>query len=836
MKKIFILISLFINTFLMAQNPVKWAFAINALGNDEYNLVSTATLDEGYHTYSQFLENDNGPRATVFEFSDGAHFKRIGNVAESGEKKTEFSPVFSMNIAQFSHKAIFTQKVKVLDATKPIKGYLSFMACNDKSCLPPKDVDFAFVIPTAAATKPTTNVTTPVTTPPTTKATPIPAVIPSTTTATSPSTNTGAPLKWTFESKKLGADTYEILCKAAIDKGYYTYSLFQKGDGPLPTELSFAKNPNVTLQGAAKEEGHVIEGMDNTFHVKVKKFKDEVTFSQTIKVTDVSQPVKGYVTYMACNDKTCLPPRDVEFSFNLASDNGNTPVVPIAATNDDPNCKGSFDSKREINVDTPKGNCGFDSIKTSDLGIFRIFILGFLGGLFALLTPCVFPMIPLTVSFFTKSSTTRAKGISNAILYGLSIIFIYVSIGIVITSIFGATILNEMSTDMYFNLLFFVVFVAFAFSFFGYYEITLPSSWANKTDAASEKAGGLLGIFFMAFTLSLVSFSCTGPIIGTLLVQTVQSSEALLLGFIPLKPVVGMFGFALALALPFGLFAAFPSWLNSLPRSGSWMTNVKVTLGFIELALALKFLSTADMVRHWGLVKIEIFLGIWILLFIGLALYQFGLIRFPHDGPVKKLGIGRWIVGLLSLLFVGYLATGFRYKPLSLLSGLAPPVHYSIWGPQGCAHGLDCYHDFDEALAVAKAKDKPLFVDFTGFGCVNCRKVEENVWINPEILKHLQDDYVVVSLYVDDQQRLFPDDKQAYLLDKNNGDKIRTVGAKWASFQINNFGLNSQPQYVLMDNDGKTVLTNPIAFDGLGETYEKKYKLFLECGLANFRK
>jgi thiol:disulfide interchange protein DsbD len=833
MKHFFLLSYMLMTLVVGAQNPIKWTYDVKPLGGDEYNLVFRGAIEDGWATYSQNQDKDDGPKATTFDFEDGAHYKRIGKAEESGGKKVAFDKVFGMDVAKFLHDAIFTQKVKVSDPKKPIKGYFTYMACNDKSCLPPKDVDFSFTISSAGATK--QDVPPPVVPIPTNKTVAgtqsVPAPIAPTTAAIAKGES---PVKWAFESKKISDTEYDLILKAVMANGWSTYSQFIKGDGPSATEINFAKDANVTLQGAAKESGHVVEGFDKVFGMNIKKFKDEAIFTQRVKVADASKPVKGYVSFMTCDNTKCLPPTDVDFTFNLGADT-NTGSVPPVTLPDDPNRKGTFDSKRNISLENPTQVCGFEDTVV-DKGLWWVFFAGFLGGLFALLTPCVFPMIPLTVSFFTKSSTTRAKGISNAILYGLSIIVIYVSIGIILTSIFGPTVLNEMSTDMYFNIMFFIVFVIFAISFFGYYEITLPSAWANKADAAADKSGGIIGIFFMAFTLSLVSFSCTGPIIGTLLVQTVQSSQAMLLGFIPLKPFLGMFGFSLALALPFGLFAAFPSWLNSLPRSGSWMTNVKVTLGFLELALALKFLSTADMVRHWGLVKLEVFLIIWILLFIGLALYQFGFIKFPHDGPLKKITTGRWITGGLALLFAGYLCTGFTYKPLSLLSGLAPPVHYSIWGPQGCAHGLECYHDFDEALAVAQKLNKPLFVDFTGYGCVNCRKVEENVWIKPEILKHLQEDYVVVSLYVDDQARLFPDDKQSYLLDTNTGDKIRTVGGKWASFQINNFGLNSQPQYVLMGNDGKTVLTTPIAFDGLGDAYNAKYKKFLECGLEGFKK
>ncbi len=649
------------------------------------------------------------------------------------------------------------------------------------------------------------------------------------------------PVKWTFDSRSVGGDEYELIFTAKIDEGWTVYSQFlTSDDGPVRTSFSFKedkKNPHFQLVGKAEESGGRKEIDDKVFGMKLIKFYHDGIFTQKIKASDPSKPIEGYLTFMTCNDKMCLPPEDVDFSFRLpaAKTAAEPPTSPVSdgknpAPAADAAMQGTFDSKRAIDANKFVRDCGAAVGGSSSDSLFWVFILGFLGGLLALLTPCVFPMIPLTVSYFTKSSTDKATGIRNAVIYGLSIIFIYVTIGIVLTSMFGPTILNEMSTDMYFNIAFFVIFVIFAFSFFGYYEITLPSSWTTKTDQASNQ-GGLIGIFFMAFTLSLVSFSCTGPIIGTLLVQTVQNVDGLLFNLIPTKPLAGMFGFSLALALPFGLFAAFPGWLSSLPKSGSWLTNVKVTLGFLELALALKFFSTADMVRHWGLMKYEVFIGLWILIFLLLAAYHFGLIRFPHDNPNQKVGNGRKIIGTLSVLFVIYLASGFTYKPLTLLSGLAPPVHYSIYGPKGCPHGLDCYHDFDEGLARAKALNKPLFVDFTGYGCVNCRKMEENVWVKPEILKYLKDDYVVVSLYVDDRERLFPDDKQKYLLDKNNNERIRDKGRKWASFQINNFGTSSQPYYILMHNDGTTLLTRPTAYTPDVTTYRD----FLDCGLKAFK-
>ena len=492
-------------------------------------------------------------------------------------------------------------------------------------------------------------------------------------------------------------------------------------------------------------------------------------------------------------------------------------------------------SIRETYV-SPLADCGEEDTAKGQNYLWT-FILGFAGGLLALLTPCVFPMIPLTVSFFTKGSKDRKSGIKNGVIYGLSIIFIYVAIGLLITGVFGATALNELSTNWIANTLFFLIFVIFAISFFGYFEITLPSSWANKSDSMADQ-GGLIGIFFMAFTLALVSFSCTGPIIGSAIVQSATDS---------MGPFVVMLGFSSALALPFGLFAAFPAWLNSLPKSGGWMNSVKVVLGFLELALALKFLSVADMTMHWGILGYELFMGLWILIFAGLTLYLFGLIRFPHDSPLKRLSPTRWAFALGSLALTIYLATGFSYndktetyRSLSLMSGLAPPAQYNYFLPEPdldpeiksrypsfskCANNLDCFKDYCEGVAYAQEVGKPVFVDFTGYGCVNCRKTEEHIWIRDKIWNKLDQDFVLVSLYVDDRKPL---NKQ--LRSANRDAKLRSVGNKWADFQIVNFEQNSQPLYIMMTPDQK-VIAKPRGYkDGVDDYYQ-----YLQCGLDGYK-
>ncbi|MEZ4963745.1 MAG: cytochrome c biogenesis protein CcdA [Saprospiraceae bacterium] len=699
------------------------------------------------------------------------------------------------------------------------------------------------------------------------------------------------PVKWSFSVKDAGNCQVDLIFTGAIDDGWYTYSQFLESDeGPVATLITFDQKDHFKLVGTAKESGEIIKVHDKVFDMNLTKFKHKAILTQRVEVSNPGEPIAGYITYMTCNDEMCLPPRDVDFEFKIGTLNGCggapgnkdkqvTPVTPVpdaggdqgavapneqpgaqepgedvatdaTATDapantspkpDDPNFKGYFYSKRpDINAAKFVGSCGDMGSGSSDgASLLSLFLFCFIGGLIALLTPCVFPMIPMTVSFFVKRSKNRKTGLRNAFIYSASIVLIFLALGTAVTSILGPTALNDMSTDKYFNLTVFVLLVVFAFSFFGFYEITLPSSWVNKSDRMADK-GGLVGTFFMAFTLVLVSFSCTGPIVGTLLVEAARSNAgASLFGFIPLKPTIGMFGFGMGLALPFGLFAMFPGWLNTLPKSGGWMDNLKITLGLVELALAFKFLSTADMVEQWGILPFETFMAIWFLIALVLALYQFGII--PWKGNKGRPGPGRLALGTASLAFAFYVGSGLvNYQSLSLLSGLAPPVHYSYKyggeqhkhdGP-GCPHDLDCYHDFDEALAEAKRQNKPLFVDFTGHGCVNCRKMEENVWPLPGIIDHLRNNYVVVSLYVDEKVRLFPENPFAYLLDPKTGEKLRTVGSKWSAFQVNNFDVSAQPYYVLMHNDGKTLLNKPTDYQNGHDP--AVYKSFLDCGLDAF--
>jgi len=640
------------------------------------------------------------------------------------------------------------------------------------------------------------------------------------------------PVKWSFGSKKLADGEYELIFASKVEKGWYIYSQYLESDeGPVATTIEYEDAKAFTPVGKSTETGDKRSGYDAMFDMNIVKFKDDFTITQKIKTANPKQAIAGYLTFMVCDDSKCLPPEDVDFSIIPAEEK----AIAFAANTG----KTNTTSAKQASLKEPVNAC----IEKQSLGsLWKIFLLGMIGGFIAILTPCVFPMIPLTVGYFTKGKVTKAKGITNAIIYGLSIIVIYVALGTALTLAFGPQIMNAISTNMILNLLFFFLFVIFAISFFGYFEITLPSSWGNATDRMADK-GGLIGIFFMAFTLGIVSFSCTGPIIGTLLVESFNGTgPSILGGRLPLAPPAGMMGFALALALPFTLFAAFPSWLKTLPKSGGWMTTVKVVLGFLELALALKFLSLVDLTQHWGILKYEVFMGLWILIFALMGLYLFGMIRFPHDAPKgSPISMGRKGFGLASLLFAGYLCLGLTtdeelgtYKALSVMSGLAPSTQYAIFKDDhsnDCPLKLDCFKDYEAGLAHAKAVKKPIMLDFTGYGCVNCRKMEEHVWPREGVLEKLKEDYVLISLYVDDKEKL----SQPYISDFD-GKKKRTIGNKWADFQAKNFDNNSQPYYVLLSHDGEQLLTNPTGYpeEGSNSGKAKFFDKFLKCGLDAF--
>ncbi|MCF8716279.1 thioredoxin family protein [Joostella atrarenae] len=635
------------------------------------------------------------------------------------------------------------------------------------------------------------------------------------------------PVKWNTSVEKISDTEYELTINASIQEHWHLYAQNQplgEDASIIPTVFHFEnEGEGYNLIGEVVEEEPITE-MDQIFEEELSYFAENAIFKQRIQITDPAlKSVIGSVEYQACDDERCIF-NDAELGFSI--DGGE--VVFQNKNIDDKSLNLAENLALPLkNKELLEHTQGSET--SEDSGLMSLFVLGFLGGLIALLTPCVFPMIPLTVSFFTKQSSDKKKGISNAVLYGAFIIGIYMALSVpfhFLDSI-APEILNNISTNVWLNVTFFVIFIFFSFSFFGYYELTLPSSWGNKMDSASN-SGGIIGIFFMALTLAIVSFSCTGPILGSLLAGSLSNDGG------AMQLTVGMTGFGAALALPFALFALFPNMLKSLPKSGGWMNTTKVILGFLELALAFKFLSNADLVEHWGILKREVFIGIWIVIFILMALYVFGIIRFPHDGPKKKLSFYRGIFGVAIIGFVIYLIPGLQNSKesnLKLLSGFPPPVFYSIYPQESdCPLGLTCFKNFEDGLEYAKANNKPILLDFTGWACVNCRKMEENVWSETEIFSMLNDEYVLISLYVDDRKDLPEDLQFNYKLDNGRVKSIKTIGDKWATFQAINFKTASQPYYILMSPDFE-LLNSPQQYADDIAYYE-----WLKQGLANFKK
>ncbi len=634
------------------------------------------------------------------------------------------------------------------------------------------------------------------------------------------------PVSWEVTLQQEEDDTYNIIMQATIDEGWHLYSQKQFGEefeGPIPTEFSYNNSPKTFSLIGPTQEPDVPPIYDQVFELDVVYFEDKAVFIQPIKVIDPDGlSVEVEIFYSVCDDVKCLAPETKTFSVDLATGTAKFNKAEITEA----------DLEKTAALSVPlKGLEKYDLEENKEKDYLTIFLLGFIGGLIALLTPCVFPMIPLTVSFFTKSGRSRKQGVMNAVLYGFFIFLIYIllSLPFHLLDTVDPEILNNISTNTYLNILFFLVFIAFAISFFGYFEITLPNSWSSAMDNKATSIGGVLGIFFMALTLAIVSFSCTGPILGSLLGGSLTSDGG------AMQLSMGMGGFGLALAFPFALFALFPNWLTNLPKSGGWLNTVKVVLGFAEVALAFKFLSNADLVEHWGLLKREIFIAVWALCALGIGLYLFGFIRFPHDGPkTKRKPFGNIVIGGLSILFMLYLLPGLtntKYANLKLLSGFPPPLFYSVYDKDTEAPlGLDAYKDFEEGVAAAREAGKPIMIDFTGWACVNCRKMEEQVWSQEEIFKVISEEYILISLYVDDRKDLPEEDKFNYLKPSGGTKEIRTIGDKWATFQTVNFKNNSQPYYVLMDADFN-LLNSPIAYTPDGEEYLE----WLMEGLENFK-
>lgn len=793
--------------------PVQWTGEVEKVSDTEYNLIYTATIENNWHLYSQHLP-EGGALPTEFEYDEavvGNKFEIVGKAVES-KTITKYDKVFEMDLTFFDHEATLVQRIKLLDPSlSRIEGSVIYQTCDDERCLFETE-KLNFDLSKAKEVKDGED---------------LHAKFFSDKNQDNTISLAGSdavsqifePVKWSTKIKTVDEDIYRIYFLGKIDKGWHVYSSELTGEEPIPTTITFEKNEgDYELIDPLKESKGTV-AFDKVFEREVKYFENKANFRQKIKLKKGSTASFSVaLEYAACDDTKCIPPTTETFYFKFQ----NNQLIEI--------------KKEELGV-VHKTK---DKKKKETKGLLTIFFLAFLSGFAALLTPCVFPMIPMTVSFFTKQSKTKAAGIKNAVIYGCSIIGIYVLLGAIVTGVFGADALNALSTNVWFNIIFFLLLVVFAFSFMGAFEIMLPNSWANKVDRQADR-GGVIGIFFMALALAIVSFSCTGPIVGTLLVEAASKGG--------IAPFVGMFGFSLALALPFTLFAMFPGWMNSLPKSGGWLNSVKVVLGFLELALAFKFLSNADLVvqGHW--LEREVFLAIWIAIFGTMTLYLFGKIQLPHDSPVKHLSVGRAIFGILVLTFTIYLIPGLWGAPLKLISGFPPPMYYSEspYGvgymksggntsshevlPKGAHHGphdIVSFHDYETGLAYAKEVGKPILIDFTGYACVNCRKMEEKVWAEKQIFDKLDKDIVLVSLHVDDKTEL---PKNEQYVSEHTGKEIETIGNKWSEFQMVKYKANAQPYYVLIDHEENSLI-EPVGYTPDVDEYNK----WLADGIANFKK
>lgn len=669
------------------------------------------------------------------------------------------------------------------------------------------------------------------------------------------------PVKWKIKlDDKGGAPEKEIVFTATADKGWHLYDMNLPEGGPVSTSFTFETLNGAELIGQPVPSVKPTTVYDEQFAMNLRWYPGTVSFIQKLKITDPAKfKVEGEVEFMACNDETCLPPDQIPFSFDkksihvdpaLAANSSTTEVDKDDATTVQPDTQVVAEDASELNTPDPAAKetpattspkasdsltdspnlwspvidqlkaFGDSTVSAADTSWLFIFFAGFLGGLIALLTPCVWPMIPMTVSFFLKRTKDRKKAIRDAITYGLSIIVIYLVMGLLITGIFGASALNDLSTNAIFNILFFLLLVVFAVSFFGAFELVLPASWTSKLDSKADSTTGILSIFFMSFTLVLVSFSCTGPIIGTLLVQAASMGTAV-------GPAIGMFGFALALSIPFSVFAIFPNMLQSMPKSGGWLNSVKVVLGFLELALALKFLSVADLAYGWRLLDREAFIVLWIVIFSLLGVYLLGKIKFSHDSEVKYVSVPRLFMAIISFAFAIYMVPGLWGAPLKAISAFAPPLYtqdFNLYKNEVHA----AFDDYESGMAYAKKVNKPVMIDFSGFGCVNCRKMEASVWTDPKVKQMLENDYVLITLMVDDKTKL---PQPIEIQENGKTRKLKTIGDKWSYLQRSKFGSNAQPFYILLNDEGQP----------LGPSYAfnedvSKYIQFLQNGLKEFKK
>ena len=795
------------NADAQIHDPVAWDFAAYDNGDGTIDLDFHAEIEPGWHVYSQFLNPFDGPIPTSFTFETEG-IQTADSVAAECEPHLEYDPNFMLDLLFFEEETHWVHTLSFpAGIPDTVKGYLTFMVCDESKCLPPEDVDFAFALSDLkpASTKPD---------------------------YCGGAHGSGAfddgasedapmgiydPVQWDMVLYAKGSQSAILVATAEIESGWHVYSNDNDPlDGPIPT--------SITLTSDGVEAGPLQEctpevHFDPNFDKEVKSFEGKVGWAVEIRWEGTApDQIEGLLTYMACDDSKCIFPPDVE--FQLSPSEATASAMPTLC----PERNGGEDSLNETGDET-----GDDA---GDEGLLVLFLLGMGLGFAALFTPCVFPLIPMTVSFFTKQSKTRSEGIRNALIYGASIIFIYTGLGLLLTAVFGVDVLNLISTDPYFNIGLFVLLVVFGVSFLGAFEIQLPSSWANKMDAQADR-GGLIGIFFMAATLAIVSFSCTGPLVGSALAGAATGDFG--------GPVAVMFGFSLALAIPFMLFSAFPGWLNSLPQSGGWLTSVKVVLGLLEIGFAFKFLSNADLVLQLGLLKRELFIAIWIAMALCIAVYLYGGLRFPHDSKLERMSVGRWSLGTVFLVLAIYMMPGMWGAPLNLISGFPPPLFYaeSSGGVGSSGHGAGGaassghvearFRDYDEGLAAAIAEGKPMILDFTGWACVNCRKMEEQVWPNPEVVKYLTEEAVLVSLYVDERKAL-PESEQRVEQFGGKDFRVRTVGNKWTYLQASRFGTNAQPFYVMIDHNGEAL--------GQGVGYDpdpEKFIAFLKENMARFK-
>lgn len=756
--------------------PVTWTSAVQPNEDGTQELVFTASIEDGWKLYGMDIA-EGGPIPTSVVFEDSTGFTFAGEWKALGRKKVTLDPLFDMEIETFQKRAIFRVPINAEPGTV-LKGYVEYMTCDDAQCLFPEPFSFSLRVAGGADTDKGSGML--------------------------------EPVKWRFSREALEAEgEYLLRFTASIQEGWKVYSqhIPEAEVRPNPTIITFE---GVETIGETTETGDMHEKPEPLFeNLRIRYFETEAIFEQVVRVTDPSLPVSGEISYMTCDASKCMFPDPVPFAINLET-----------GANVYREDGGPVKRAWAVPIWEFAQSC---VIRNEATGLWGVFLRGLIGGLIALFTPCVFPMIPMTVTFFTKKmGQSRAKGIFDASFYGLSILAVYMAVTIpFVVYKLPPDALNVLSTNPWINLGFFAVFLFFAFSFFGYYELTLPSSWGTKSDSASQ-AGGLLGIFFMALTLAVVSFSCTGPLLGVLLVQTL-SAEANQMAI-----VAGFAGFGVALGAPFALFAAFPGALDRLPKSGGWLNSVKVVLGFVELALALKFLSNADLVSHWGILKRDLFILLWVIVAFATAAYLWGWIRFPHDSPMQKRGPVR--LGFMAFFLAAgiYLLPGIFGKNLTLVSGFPPPMFYSYgWFYDPHDGGIHGVRDFDEGIAMAQEQGKPILIDFTGWACVNCRKMEEGVWVQEEVSKRLTEDYVLISLYVDDTDPLPEEERYTSAA---SGRNVKTIGNKWSDLQISNFKGASQPWYVLLAPDGKTVLNDPVGYTPDADTYID----FLDCGLRNF--